>query len=626
MKKQEIVRTIKCPYEAYKYFCTKFGRDPALELKDMRKDSLDQDDDSPISEPENDTPESDTDCSSQEEEEDEAKNIIKSQIARMRVNMMSNKVEERRLCECQYGNSCIKLVLDSGCTRHITNLKVQQPTPCDKITIFDATGKSSFASTKGIINVQSLFGDLQLTNVLECKDIDGTLLSVRQLMREGYKIKFKIGRAELIKDERSFHFKWSRKEGLYILHSKLIDHSNTVQCNIVQRSSTVTRDQLLHYRFGHFGTGYLNRAGLRVGSNFKHFCPGCATEKSTKKPKKKEIDNSKTNTYVPTGRYEVLCMDTFGPIKESKKKNKYFVILICQYTGYLTGIALPSKSNIGSRIIFEMKKLGKFINKKLKMIKVIKSDQGTEYKNKQIARFCDKEGIGHNFSSPYTPSENGRAERAVRTVKTVMKNLLISSQLSSGFWDMAAEYAIQIVNVLPKPGNMKSPHELFFKKKPQLDRFHIFGARGYAVRRGKTSNLKRNLHKESIKIRFMGFSENSKQYKIWNILSKKFEEVRDIELDERSLIVRSLSNFSKGFNVDEVHNYFDAETDLLMDNPKDKKQRRHVSDDNDTDMVVLPSYSDELVHRSPIPQEPDHINHEPQLPNFCDINPDNTSR
>ena len=37
MKKQEIVRTIKCPYEAYKYFCTKFGRDPALELKDMRK-------------------------------------------------------------------------------------------------------------------------------------------------------------------------------------------------------------------------------------------------------------------------------------------------------------------------------------------------------------------------------------------------------------------------------------------------------------------------------------------------------------------------------------------------------------------------------------------------------------
>ena len=38
--------------------------------------------------------------------------------------------------------------------------------------------------------------------------------------------------------------------------------------------------------------------------------------------------------------------------------------------------------------------------------------------------------------------------------------------------------------------------------------------------------------------------------------------MRDIELDERSLFVRSLNNFSKKFIADEVHNFFDAETEI----------------------------------------------------------------
>ena len=51
----------------------------------------------------------------------------------------------------------------------------------------------------------------------------------------------------------------------------------------------MTTDQLMHYRFGHFGNGYIRRAGLKVGSQFKHFCPGCATEETTQAPTKKSI-------------------------------------------------------------------------------------------------------------------------------------------------------------------------------------------------------------------------------------------------------------------------------------------------------------------------------------------------
>jgi transposase InsO family protein len=43
-------------------------------------------------------------------------------------------------------------------------------------------------------------------------------------------------------------------------------------------------------------------------------------------------------------------------------------------------------------------------------IKKIRSDNGTEFKNSQIEGFLEEEGIKHEFSSPYTPQQNGVVE------------------------------------------------------------------------------------------------------------------------------------------------------------------------------------------------------------------------
>jgi transposase InsO family protein len=40
-------------------------------------------------------------------------------------------------------------------------------------------------------------------------------------------------------------------------------------------------------------------------------------------------------------------------------------------------------------------------------IKKIRIDNGTEFKNSQIKGFLEEEGIKHEFSSPYTPQQNG---------------------------------------------------------------------------------------------------------------------------------------------------------------------------------------------------------------------------
>ena len=48
--------------------------------------------------------------------------------------------------------------------------------------------------------------------------------------------------------------------------------------------------------------------------------------------------------------------------------------------------------------------------------KRIRSDNGTEFKNKEFDDFLASKGIAHNFSAPYTPQQNGVVERRNRSL------------------------------------------------------------------------------------------------------------------------------------------------------------------------------------------------------------------
>ena len=53
-----------------------------------------------------------------------------------------------------------------------------------------------------------------------------------------------------------------------------------------------------------------------------------------------------------------------------------------------------------------------------------RSDNGTEFKNSQIEGFLEEEGIKHEFSSPYTPQQNGVVERKNRTLLDMARTML----------------------------------------------------------------------------------------------------------------------------------------------------------------------------------------------------------
>jgi transposase InsO family protein len=81
-------------------------------------------------------------------------------------------------------------------------------------------------------------------------------------------------------------------------------------------------------------------------------------------------------------------------------------------------------------------------------IKKIRSDNGTEFKNSQIEGFLEEEGIKHEFSSPYTPQQNGIVERKNRTLLDKARTMLDEYKTPDWFWSEAINTACYSINRL----------------------------------------------------------------------------------------------------------------------------------------------------------------------------------
>nr|GEU62440.1 zinc finger, CCHC-type [Tanacetum cinerariifolium] len=86
-------------------------------------------------------------------------------------------------------------------------------------------------------------------------------------------------------------------------------------------------------------------------------------------------------------------------------------------------------------------------------------------------------GIIHETTAPYTPQENGVAERKNRALKEMVNSMLSYSGLSEGFWGEAMLTACYLLNRVPNKRNKTTPYELWYKKRPNLAFLRVSGCR-----------------------------------------------------------------------------------------------------------------------------------------------------
>jgi transposase InsO family protein len=128
---------------------------------------------------------------------------------------------------------------------------------------------------------------------------------------------------------------------------------------------------------------------------------------------------------------EMLHMDLFGPITYiSIGGNKYGLIIVDDYSYFTWVFFLQDKSETQDVL---KKFLRRAQNEFDAMVKKIRSDNGTKFKNTQVEDFLDEEGIKHEFSDPYTPQQNGVAERKNRTLIEMVRTMLDEYKTSNRF-------------------------------------------------------------------------------------------------------------------------------------------------------------------------------------------------
>ena len=149
-----------------------------------------------------------------------------------------------------------------------------------------------------------------------------------------------------------------------------------------------------------------------------------------RKPRKLHIDPRTSTTFVPKHQMEKVHVDTVGPIKKSLEGHRYFVTLVDGYTDFIKVIPTKNKKQITRKLIVTLKQLQTEMRHQLKCLF---SDNGTEFINSTMQSFLSSNGIRHEKSNSYQPSENGKVERQHRIVLDCAKKMLLATGLPLHF-------------------------------------------------------------------------------------------------------------------------------------------------------------------------------------------------
>ncbi|GJT29226.1 retrovirus-related pol polyprotein from transposon TNT 1-94, partial [Tanacetum coccineum] len=157
-------------------------------------------------------------------------------------------------------------------------------------------------------------------------------------------------------------------------------------------------------------------------------------------------------------------------------------------------------------------------------------------RNNILVNLCDERGISQNFSFPYTPEQNGVAERRNRNLIEAGRTMLAGSIFSKHYWTEAIIVACYTQNrsIIVKI-HLKTPHELFRGGLPNISFLHVFRCPTYIHNH---KDYLGNLDEKANNGYFLGYSLVSKAFRVFNTRRQQIEETFHISFDESIEAIR----------------------------------------------------------------------------------------
>ncbi|GJW29030.1 putative ribonuclease H-like domain-containing protein [Tanacetum coccineum] len=378
---------------------------------------------------------------------------------------------------------------------------------------------------------------------------------------------------------------------MYSFDMKNIVPKESLTCLVAK--DTFDESMHSHRRLGHINFKNINKLvkdNLVRGLPTKHFendqtYVACLKGKQHRASCKSKLLNPITKPLF------MLYMDLFGPtFVSSLMHKKYFLVVIDDYSRFTWVFFLITKDETSEILKSFIKEIENLVDKK---VKIIRSDNGTEFKNKVMDDFCKEKGIKREYSVARTPQQNGVAKRRNRTLIEAARTMLADSKLPTTFWAEVVSTVCYVQNrvLVVKPHN-KTPYELCRGFKPALSFMIPFG---YHVTILNTLDSLGKFDGKSDEGFFVGYSLSSKAFRVYNTRTKRIEENLHIGFLENKPMIKGIGP-KWLFDIDSLTqsmNYVPVTTGTVSNDSAG------TSVENSQDFILMPIWKDTSYFDSP---------------------------
>lgn len=295
---------------------------------------------------------------------------------------------------------------------------------------FVSFGDDSKVAVKGHGTIKHMQEDGrvgEIRNVYYVPELKNNILSMGQMMEKGNSILMK-DRVLYLKDkhDRLIVRVEMKKNRMYKLELNIL-------LNKCLKLDVKDETMMWHFRFGHLnfeGLAELSRKelvhGLRGVEFDKKFCEACVLEKHSR------TSFPSSSEYKAKEQLGLIHTDLCGPISSASfSGKKYFISFIDDFSRKTWVYFLQEKSKA-----FEAFKRFKVMVEKEtnKQIKALRSDRGGEFTSAEFMEYCEEQGTKRFLTAPYSPQQNGVAERKNRTILDMVRAMLKGKNMPEKFW------------------------------------------------------------------------------------------------------------------------------------------------------------------------------------------------
>jgi hypothetical protein len=162
-------------------------------------------------------------------------------------------------------------------------------------------------------------------------------------------------------------------------------------------------------------------------------------------------------------------------------------------------------------------------------LKVIHSDNETEFRNASFDEFCLEHEIDQQFSTPHVPQQNGVMERKNCTLIEMARTMLDEHRTPMRFWADAISTACYIFNRIFLCSILHlTPIELRFGRKPSVSHFWPFGCKCFVLKRGNLNKFESRSFDDIL----LGYTPHGRSYRVYNIETNTIVESCDLTFGE----------------------------------------------------------------------------------------------